>query len=274
MTLPISWRTSSVTVVGSSHLKHEKPCQDQSLIELIDFGDRQVLFGVISDGAGSAQFSDESANELCNFMLTSVTSFLSEKTEKQSLSDLNRMVIVEFVRQFQEQITKNAEQRNIRSREFACTLLAALVDVDCAVFWQIGDGAMVIATETQEQNDQDCYEYVFWPQQGEYENTTIFATDPNSLEMLQYTFINAKVTELCMFSDGLQRLALNYKTKSVHSPFFKGFFTHLRKLTTVNSEQFDFSLERYLGSDEINSRTDDDKSLVLATRRSLVNEVG
>jgi hypothetical protein len=65
----------------------------------------------------------------------------------------------------------------------------------------------------------------------------------------------------------LQRLALVYESKSAHNPFFLPMFSVLRKTAPDNLDSLSDQLAKFLNSPEVNERTDDDKSLILATRR-------
>jgi hypothetical protein len=75
------------------------------------------------------------------------------------------------------------------------------------------------------------------------------------------------VDEVAIFTDGLQMLALNMESRTVHQPFFSDLFRYLRmandadKVSILNGK-----LATYLDSPGINGRTDDDKTLFLATR--------
>ncbi len=65
-------------------------------------------------------------------------------------------------------------------RDYACTLLFALVGVEAAVFRQIGDGVIVV-------NDQSSHwSWVFWPERGEFANTTFFVTDAVAADHLRF----------------------------------------------------------------------------------------
>jgi hypothetical protein len=69
-----------------------------------------------------------------------------------------------------------------------------------------------------------------------------------------------------VLTDGLQMLSLVYASKQVHDPFFEPMFTVLRSAESEALQQLDDQLHRFLDSPEVNNRTDDDKTLVLATR--------
>jgi hypothetical protein len=70
-------------------------------------------------------------------------------------------------------------------------------------------------------------------------------------------------------TDGLQSLALHYASQSVHQPFFQGMFQPLHASSgSAEVPALSDSLEGFLASERVRMRTDDDVSLILATRRS------
>ena len=70
------------------------------------------------------------------------------------------------------------------------------------------------------------------------------------------------MNEFAIFSDGLERLILHEATQRVHAPALRPIFDWLR--TNEADGQGTQALTAYLQSDHINTRTDDDKSLVVA----------
>jgi hypothetical protein len=130
-----------------------------------------------------------------------------------------------------------------------------------ACFLQVGDGAII-------RNDgTGHFTWLWWPQNGEYQNTTAFLIDDPNFANLKTRVIEERIDEVAVFSDGLQMLALNNETETVHQPFFKDLFKWLR-LAKENEHIaiLDKKLADYLAGDIINNRTDDDKTLLLATR--------
>jgi hypothetical protein len=74
------------------------------------------------------------------------------------------------------------------------------------------------------------------------------------------------ILDLALLTDGLQMLALNYSEGRVHDPFFRPMFNLLRDSET--GETLEQPLIVFLDSKRVNDRTDDDKTLFLATRRT------
>ncbi|MGA0525444.1 protein phosphatase 2C domain-containing protein, partial [Escherichia coli] len=64
------------------------------------------------------------------------------------------------------------------------------------------------------------------------------------------------------------RLALAFETKLPHQPFFEPMFSVLRRTEPSDCEGLSAQLGQFLNSPQVNERTDDDKTLVLATRRT------
>ena len=112
------------------------------------------------------------------------------------------------------------------------------------------------------------YDCVFWPAHEEYENVTFFAAEPNAAEHLQWALVDRRVEELALFSDGLQRLALDYAGQRPHAPFFRSMLSPLLAggAGGADGDGLSRSLAAFLDSPRVNDRTDDDKTLMLAIR--------
>jgi hypothetical protein len=179
------------------------------------------------------------------------------------IHDITKDFLTHWLVTFQREVTIRAEHEALKPRDFACTLIVAIVGEESAVFAQIGDGAIVVTSP--EEPDEYCY--VFWPQKGEYANETYFATEAEAHGKMQYDHIPRRIDEVAVLTDGLQNLALHYQSQSAHNPFFRPIFEWLRPTPADCTDKFTASLATYLASDRINQATDDDKTLILATRR-------
>jgi hypothetical protein len=161
----------------------------------------------------------------------------------------------------QSALGKEAESMSRDRRDFACTLLGVVVGNLCAACFQIGDGVMVVAD-----SEEHAYGHVFWPDRGEYANTTHFVTQEEALEHLQFECVRREIVDVALLTDGLQGIALNYQQQTAHVPFFRGLFAPLRTLGEGRSDEMSRSLVEFLSSPRVNEKTDDDKTLVLACR--------
>lgn len=257
----MTWKYAYASVKGTSHEKNGSPCQDASLCEVfVDNNGHEILVAVASDGAGSAVHSDQGSKLICSFFMEKMKAFLATG---RSVEETSRTFFEAFLEHFQKEVSIRAEKLGSSPRDFACTFLCAVIADTYAAFAQIGDGAIVAWDEAMA-----LYNWQFWPQQGEYENTTYFATDPKAMQKLEFAdHKGIPCLEVALFSDGLQRLALHYQTQTAHTPFFRPFFVALRSQEEPVSETYTKSLITFLNSVPVNERTDDDKTLILATRR-------
>lgn len=250
------WKYVGASAQGTSHLSSGLPCQDAARwISFETAEDGEVLVLAVADGAGSAVRAADGAKLACDQFLTQVSRYLKGGT----ISTITKSESEVWVCEIAQTIDLQAKSCGLAARDFACTLLAAILGRDYAVCLQIGDGAIVIAEESE-------YQPVFWPQSGEFANTTYFVTDETALEQLQFRLFEKPIDEIALFSDGVQMLALQYNTKAAHVPFFRPMFARLRQEFSGESEALTRELEQFLHSPAINDRTDDDKTLVLATR--------
>ncbi len=209
-----------------------------------------------SDGAGSASRAAVGSRIICDTMRSQVMDFFEEQGH---MEEINARLVAGWIEQFRNEVILEAGSEGIPDREFACTILGAIVGPASAAFFQVGDGAIVYSIPTQNE-----YLLAFWPERGEYENTTCFATQADVLQHIQFALIKNTVSELALFSDGLQRLALSYQTRGPHQPFFGGLFPLLRSAKTVDLLHMNEQLAQFLDSPRVNDRTDDDKTLILA----------
>jgi hypothetical protein len=254
------WRYVLASVQGTSHITGNTPCQDASLIrELHTAAGDSVLVLLVADGAGSAAQAQVGSKLVCQTILELISAwFESGKTLAAIDGETVRNWFEGRVRSV---FNAQAEGPERSIRDFATTIICAIIGLADAAYFQIGDGAIVVA-------DSDAYRTVFWPQTGEYANTTHFVTDDDALKHLMFQPFDQATDEVALFSDGLQMLALNYTLSSVHEPFFAPMFGKLRAEPPGESS-LNAALEDFLNSAPINSRTDDDKTLLLATRRSI-----
>lgn len=259
----VSWRTAAASACGTSHADAGTPCQDRFAVFEIQGGNGEsYLVAVVADGAGSAKYADKGAEIVCRVVGDYVREALDGPVPLISPDDVQAWVHAARAR-----IIEAANEESVAPREFACTLVAAVVGESEALFFQIGDGAIVARALNQD------IEIVFWPDEGEYVNATYFVTDNDFLKHLRIKESCFSVEELALFSDGMQRLALSYARHAPHAPFFNMLFPVLKRQENGRCETLDAELAAFLDSSAVNDRTDDDKTLIIAARISVKSEV-
>ncbi|MEO7194016.1 MAG: PP2C family serine/threonine-protein phosphatase [Pseudonocardiaceae bacterium] len=239
-------------------MREDLPCQDAHRCEVVATPRGQVLIAVVSDGAGSASESARGAAYACNELLAQVERKLSHLTPLPTTADW----LKDSVASAREGLLAEADRLGLPPRELAATLLCAVLAEQWSAFAQVGDGAIVTP-----EVGTDSWAWLFWPQRGEYANTTSFLTDSTAMRMLQVDMLPHAQHEVAMFTDGLQHLLLHYEQQTVHSPFFERMLSPIR-LSAADGEDRELSsgLAKYLGSPPVTSRADDDLTLVMASR--------
>jgi hypothetical protein len=247
------WKYAAASVVGTAHRKlPDGICQDAHALDYIQR--LSAFVGVVSDGAGSAAQAQRGSRIACDFVLERIAETSPNLVFAKTLAD-------ETLDELRGKLQSLADNEGFQTRDFACTLLVAIICPDRAVFWQMGDGAMCFR-----QRGEDRFKYAFWPGKGDYANVTYFVTDDNAKDQLDFDITAGEIVELGMFSDGLERLALDFAAGEAHTGFFSGLFPHMHNLPEGRCEVLSSQIANFLGSERVNQRTDDDKTLILASR--------
>ena len=177
------------------------------------------------------------------------------------VADIGRPLVERWMAGVLYRLKLHAEESGAALEDYACTLIAAVIGERDSAFAQIGDGAAVLSAGTG-------WNHVFWPQHGEFANTTNFITSAHALDALEFGTSNQPIQEIALFTDGLENLVLQKAARAVHAPFFDSMFPAVRRSTAPGVDaELSAALGRYLSGAPVNERTDDDKTLVLASRR-------
>ena len=216
---------------------------------------------IVADGAGSARLAERGAQLACEIARQHIEACMKQWAEMSFAPMPTPQLMIEWCDVVRGALEQTALTAGTPLREYACTLLLALITSEGAGYGQIGDGGIVI-------DHGQGLELVFWPETGEYANMTCFITDEDALERVRVLVRHAAPDEVAVFTDGIQRLALDFKSGAVHIPFFEPMLAVLRQRAPAECATLQTQLAAFLDSPKVNSRTDDDKTLVLASRRA------
>ena len=251
-----SWTWAAASCKGVSHSNSGTRKQDAQITKL--FGpENQTIGCIVSDGAGSASFGGQGASIICRSFGRLITKHQETSTGIPTPEDA-----LSWVDDTRSVILDCAERRDLIPRDFAATLVLAISDGANSLFVHIGDGGIVIReTETQ------SWICPTWPNQGEYASSTFFLTDDEP-PPIRICMIEMPIDALAVFTDGIERLALDFSERQPHRPFFDAMIQPVTGADGFGRNKLLSSgLQRFLDSDRVNERTDDDKTLVLAARR-------
>ena len=197
------WRLVFGSVRGTSHVQSGRPCQDYCAGTVIGSG----AVAACADGAGSAELSHWDRSRRLN------DSWRKRRAPRLKPAP-TREVIEAWVDAARARVLQEAESQGTTPRQLACTLLAALVGETWTAFLQIGDGVIVF-------DGGEGYELAFWPDNGEYANTTRFLTEDDYRKHLRIEIIDRSISELAVLTDGLQMLAPGFRPSPGPRPLLR-----------------------------------------------------
>jgi serine/threonine protein phosphatase PrpC len=140
-------------VTGTSHIRVNKGCDDNGGCIVVPTRDGEVLIAVVSDGAGSAEYSAIGSRIVVRRFLRCASTFvrsgmLLEQLTEQSVSD--------WLDDIRDHIGVRAIGVGASPRSFAATLVGAIVTRDRAVIIHIGDGAAVLFAYDEDRRIVAC----------------------------------------------------------------------------------------------------------------------
>ena len=216
------------------------------------------LIAVAADGAGSAAHAQDGARAACaaflNFSRLAIgwlgPDHLPDGFAQEALADLRA------------EIERIATAAGAPASAYACTLLGALVTDGGALFVQLGDGAIVFRTAPDA-----AWRVAARSQRGEHANETLFVTRGDAALHIQAVRITEPVHEFALLTDGVEFLSVKQPQAEPHPAFFEHVMAGLRAVPDAGPSRTHAEwINRFLHSDAVNRRTDDDKTLILATR--------
>lgn len=246
------WRVLGASVVGTSHRKTDRPCQDAHAYQVLPNG----ALLVVADGAGSAERSEAGARLAADTALAALLEAVA--LGWPSSEQVWREVFAAAYAQARTAIFDRAAQEGAPARDYATTLLCAALSADLLAVAQLGDGVVVAADGAGQ------YFVAAAPQRGEYANETYFLVQPQALANVAVQVYAQPVQALAVMTDGLLRLVLDVQTITPHAPFFNPLVAFAN--AAPHADQANGQLADFLDSERVSARTDDDKTLVLAVR--------
>ena len=249
-----NWRWVSARCRGTSHLQDNTRCQDAYACVETTQG---TFVAVLCDGAGSASKGGQGASL--------VTRILSQRASHHYTAG-HRAPDDETIRAWlsdaRDVIALAASKRSLRPRDFASTLICVMTNAEETVVVHVGDGGVVAKSASSGE-----WQTLTWPAHGEYASTTFFVTDDPQPIMIVERY-DEPFSAIVAFTDGLERLALDFAQHKPHVKFFDGVSRPVFESDARGQDRaLSMALGRYLDSSAVNARTDDDKTLMIAVRR-------
>jgi hypothetical protein len=251
------WSWIGACSTGSSHIRAGTSCQDFATCIEIPFKQGTALIAIVSDGAGSAEFSAIGSRTVVRCLSRQLVNYARLEESSETISEETARQWLDDVR---DRISIYADAKASTPREFAATLVAAIVFPNQMTVCHVGDGACAV----RKQGNQE-WEVASWPAHGEYASSTYFVTDDPE-PALRLSNWEGEFTDIAIFSDGLERLALDFQNKRAFNRFFNPMSAPLVGRPPGRGRTLSAQLRKFLNGSQVTDRTDDDKSLVVASR--------
>lgn len=253
-----SWGWVAAKATGTSHLRMGRGCDDYGGCTLVQVPDGNVLILAVSDGAGSAEHAATGARLTTLAFSRRAAAFVKSGGNVASLS---QQTALDWLDDIRDRIARAANKQGCAPRDYAATLIGCVVTPDHTTFVHVGDGAAVVRlVESLE------WQIGTWPNHGEYASTTYFVTD-DPQPKINVTHVKGRAGEVAIFSDGLERLVLDFSNQTAFAPFFDKIFAPLTDTSLARRDRrLSGHLTTLLNSQSICDKTDDDKTLFLAKR--------
>lgn len=245
------WRVVAASVGGTSHLKNKQLCQDAHHWQILP---DNVLVAAVADGAGSAVSGKVGAMVAVEAAIENIS--VKQLTRRTLDDEQVRSVLNDAIIAAKLAVEDEAAACDKQPQDLATTLIITIATPELAAVVQIGDG-MAVAKDRM-----GNLLALTMPDNGEYINATTFLTSPNALDTAQMRIWREAIVNVGVLSDGLQMLALNMAVGEPHKPFFFPLFDFAANADdkAAAKEQ----LVKFLRSDRITQRTDDDLTLIIA----------
>ena len=248
------WAISSATAQGTSHVSSGTPCQDavQHHYEPVNGGN--VLLIVCADGAGSAARSADGSRWACDEAMIALQTTLREG----GVAALSIASVLQAIESARAEIFSRSIDEGVSARDFASTLIVVALTPDTIFVAQIGDGVVVIG----QGNDL----HIAIEVEQEMLNVTDFLVDTDAMQKVRSWSGPADgITRVAVSTDGLMPVLIDHRKNRPHLPMFSMFFDALQ--SCADETEVSERLSEFMRSEQVNQRTDDDKSLVLALRK-------
>jgi hypothetical protein len=248
------WSFTAAKQAGTSHLRRGERCAD--FLAVTDVGDFMVL--AVAGGAGSARCGADGATFAALQAVNLAVSALFKKPPSEALlREVFQATLDDLLDMIEE---RRAAGEELQTADFHTTLLLAMLTADTLAVGNIGDGWAVV-------REEGALRTVAAPARNEYVNEPFFLASKGAIEEAAYEEVPAAdLDALAILTDGAAWFAIDLESRTPSAPLFDKLFTFAADTSRPALERH-AELEKFLASDLVTRKTDDDTSLVLAVRK-------
>ncbi len=226
------------SVTGTSHRSNQIPCQDAWQVRATPTG----MVACLSDGAGSARFSDVGSRML-------VDTVCEVLCQQPSLDEAAVQRVKEAIVQVREKVSQMGDLS-----DYHATLCGVITDKEGHLVFHIGDG-LIIGVDPDDWSDFIVSE----PENGEFAETTYFFTLPDWSSHLRMMFAPPRYKLWFLMSDGAASFSALTNPYRPTENFLLPVHNYLSRVDVASGQQ---ALDNTLNDARTDGITSDDKSLV------------
>ena len=192
---------------GAAHLKDGTPNQDSVVVAQLSLGHLgPAAVMAVSDGAGSARYSQHGSQAACIAGVSNLTRQLNRNPAIATKEHLMRSALQRAVRSARRGVTETASRSHPASplapvNEYACTMMLMLAGARFVGVAHVGDGCVVAGNGEE-------WRTLSEPDNGEFANETRFLTNPRNLPRVTVAS-GIDINCVAVITDGLQDVALS-----------------------------------------------------------------
>jgi hypothetical protein len=274
----MEWRIARASVIGSGHIHAGMPCQDSNYV--MQVGDTVII--AVSDGLGAASYSDRGSTFICEDVVDRLAQAITPpqptfiESVAQSVSQFvtgvvansvdMQSIMTQAVTASRAALIELATAAQHEPRDYACTLLVAVLSSDAWHVVHIGDGAVVGIESATTMRTLSA------PDNGEFINVTVPVTSSDYLQHLRYSHGKESLYGIALLSDGVQPMCINYKNNAPFPGFFQPLIAWLAAFPQHTLADASAGLHTLLDSEKLRQKSDDDMTLVLVLTREVPSE--
>lgn len=273
------WISAWSSKIGAYHINEGLPCQDNSIVKVIE--DSDFVVAAVSDGAGSCENSHIGSGFLIDNVIDKLITASINKDWIKSPSTINpeswREEVFNIFQDLKNGLRIKADEYSVVFSSLSATLIVAISNGEFIACANVGDGRATY------RNSQGEWNAILTPTKGEEANQTLFITSDlwdTSIdsEFFGSTFFQDSISAFSLLTDGCERASFEilqyseeeekyYDPNKPYKPFFEPNYLALLELskTTLSQDAINELWEKFLdnGTPKLSSETDD-KTMVLS----------
>ncbi len=248
-----------MSIVGTSHVGKNTPCQDSHRYELLSNGWMAL---VVADGVGSAKHSEVASKMACDAFIETCKACITEETQRTELKGIIEKAykvadqnIKDYVYKIEDIIT-----------DYDTTLSAVIYDGKNIVYGHSGDGGIIVLTTSGD------YIKVTQPQKAE-DGICVVPLRAGE-KYWEFGECEAEVASVLLATDGVYDSFMPYLLRGqpveLYVPLIRWFMdNNVIGITDENRGQVEESRKNFLCGDSCRAITDD-KTIVVAFNADIV----